>query len=92
MPAKGSRWVREEWDETSRCSNDGDASIRKGWGQQRLGRSRPGIRPKGVILEEGNRDRFAQAQNAQALKQQVFYVAPSVLPSRLSFWSRIKIW
>ena len=58
-------------------------STRKGSGQHRLGRSRAGTRPEEVTPEEGSRDGAAQAGNAQALEQQVLYVAPSVLSSRV---------
>ena len=58
-------------------------STRRGSGQHRLGRSRAGTRPEEVTPEEGSRAGVAQAGNAQALEQQVLYVAPSVLSSRV---------
>lgn len=71
--------------------------IWKGNEQHRLGWSRPSTLAEEVIPEEGIRHRVAQARNAMAirtqtaLKQQLFYVAPSVLSSCASPGSGNKI-
>ena len=56
---------------------------------QRRGRYR--ARPEEVIPEKGNRQWASLARNARAFKQQVFNMAPAVLPDCVSPRSRPKI-
>ena len=86
MPAKDHGRDKEAWDAAGRCSHDGDMHARRGseLGQQRLGQNRPSTRKRSSqrsAIAIGVPGRF---------EQRIFYVAPSVLSSRLSPGSSTK--
>lgn len=75
--------MKEEWDETSLGSHDGDMITQRGTRQHRLSRERvPGTCLQQVVPKQGNRHGFIHAQISRAFKQQLFNVALSVLPCR----------
>ena len=76
---------------TSRGSNNGDTTGRKRRQQHRLRVVQPRAHPEEVIPEKGKCYIAVQARDTLAFKQQMFNVAPSVFPSRLSPRSRTKI-
>ena len=84
---------RQERDNTSHGSNNGDTTGRKRRQQHRLRVVRPRAHPEEVTPEKGkcNRAVQLQARDTLAFNQQMFNVAPSVFPSRLSPRSRTKI-
>ena len=88
--AQGSCRVEQERDNTSRGSNNGDTTGRKRRQQHRLRVVRPRARPEEVIPEKGKCYRAVLARDTLAFKQQMFNVAPSVFPIRLSPRSRTK--
>ena len=89
--AQGSCWVEQERDNTSRGSNNGDTTGRKRRQQHRLRAVRSRAHPEEVTPEKGKCNRAVQARDTLAFKQQMFNVAPSVFPSRLSPRSGTKI-
>ena len=89
--AQGSCRVEQEQDNTSRGSNNGDTTGRKRRQQHRLRVVRPRAHPEEVIPEKGKCYRAVQARDTLAFKQQMFNVAPSVFPSRLSPRSKTKM-
>ena len=89
--AQGSCRVEQERDNTSRGRNNGDTTGRKRRQQHRLRVVRPRAHPEEVTPEKGKCNRAVQARDTLAFKQQMFNVAPSVFPSRLSPRSRTKV-